>query len=366
MNSIFKSSCANVRIGFLCILFCFAGQIEAQQCDGTSPYVCVDWDEGGNPIRDTDFSLDVTTDPDYPVVTFFTGSLTWKVWSQVSSNDTTPDDLGDIKIQNSDTDDFAVLIKNDTTGGAGAHDVKSIILHDPNMSGGSSIADGSRITGQLENGLKVVNDGTDGGEVFMVIEGTMGGTVEIPDVKTLDIGVLSTSLQIEALSELGGGVTELSIGTLVSGNIGVSGGSIEGDIAIDLVDKSHVYFYGDVEASSTITLTDMNDGGSGSDDARVWFATGDEFYGTLDLPNGVAFGAGIHFYRPFNGTIDLHDQDVNGDLAIDVGGAGTISNGGVVTTHGGGTIEGLVILGSTRSEERRVGKECRSRWSPYH
>ena len=24
------------------------------------------------------------------------------------------------------------------------------------------------------------------------------------------------------------------------------------------------------------------------------------------------------------------------------------------------------ILGTTRSEERRVGKECRSRWSPYH
>ena len=27
----------------------------------------------------------------------------------------------------------------------------------------------------------------------------------------------------------------------------------------------------------------------------------------------------------------------------------------------------LVDLGNqTRSEERRVGKECRSRWSPYH
>ena len=24
------------------------------------------------------------------------------------------------------------------------------------------------------------------------------------------------------------------------------------------------------------------------------------------------------------------------------------------------------VLGSPRSEERRVGKECRSRWSPYH
>src|SRR2546430_8300995 len=26
----------------------------------------------------------------------------------------------------------------------------------------------------------------------------------------------------------------------------------------------------------------------------------------------------------------------------------------------------LTQLGMTRSEERRVGKECRSRWSPYH
>ena len=30
--------------------------------------------------------------------------------------------------------------------------------------------------------------------------------------------------------------------------------------------------------------------------------------------------------------------------------------------------EGAVPIGDvqTRSEERRVGKECRSRWSPYH
>ena len=25
-----------------------------------------------------------------------------------------------------------------------------------------------------------------------------------------------------------------------------------------------------------------------------------------------------------------------------------------------------LLKGSSRSEERRVGKECRSRWSPYH
>ena len=27
---------------------------------------------------------------------------------------------------------------------------------------------------------------------------------------------------------------------------------------------------------------------------------------------------------------------------------------------------GLPVKGYNRSEERRVGKECRSRWSPYH
>ena len=31
------------------------------------------------------------------------------------------------------------------------------------------------------------------------------------------------------------------------------------------------------------------------------------------------------------------------------------------------TLTDAVLVGSfTRSEERRVGKECRSRWSPYH
>ena len=29
-------------------------------------------------------------------------------------------------------------------------------------------------------------------------------------------------------------------------------------------------------------------------------------------------------------------------------------------------VEVLRKKGSSRSEERRVGKECRSRWSPYH
>ena len=31
-----------------------------------------------------------------------------------------------------------------------------------------------------------------------------------------------------------------------------------------------------------------------------------------------------------------------------------------------GELDVIVHLAQSRSEERRVGKECRSRWSPYH
>ena len=31
-----------------------------------------------------------------------------------------------------------------------------------------------------------------------------------------------------------------------------------------------------------------------------------------------------------------------------------------------GNLTPLLIITGARSEERRVGKECRSRWSPYH
>src|SRR2546422_10868834 len=51
-----------------------------------------------------------------------------------------------------------------------------------------------------------------------------------------------------------------------------------------------------------------------------------------------------------------------GDRVGDGGGAaggGAGGEGGRVAAHGG---DGRVL----RSEERRVGKECRSRWSPYH
>ena len=46
-----------------------------------------------------------------------------------------------------------------------------------------------------------------------------------------------------------------------------------------------------------------------------------------------------------------------------------LSEGTIIalSTHqGSGAIGVIRLSGSSRSEERRVGKECRSRWSPYH
>ena len=37
-----------------------------------------------------------------------------------------------------------------------------------------------------------------------------------------------------------------------------------------------------------------------------------------------------------------------------------------VVITGLGTVNPLGNTAADRSEERRVGKECRSRWSPYH
>ena len=42
------------------------------------------------------------------------------------------------------------------------------------------------------------------------------------------------------------------------------------------------------------------------------------------------------------------------------------SRGEVVCDDCGLVLEEKVIDQGARSEERRVGKECRSRWSPYH
>src|SRR5260221_11184949 len=74
------------------------------------------------------------------------------------------------------------------------------------------------------------------------------------------------------------------------------------------------------------------------------------------------------FTGKYEGTVKGPDGDVHMtlDLVDDAGkfsGSATAPQG-VLKVVKGGLAAGLLTL--ERSEERRVGKECRSRWSPYH
>ena len=54
---------------------------------------------------------------------------------------------------------------------------------------------------------------------------------------------------------------------------------------------------------------------------------------------------------------------------VNIGTIGHVDHGKTTLTAAITTVlakKGLSELRSFRSEERRVGKECRSRWSPYH
>src|SRR2546430_9084044 len=62
-----------------------------------------------------------------------------------------------------------------------------------------------------------------------------------------------------------------------------------------------------------------------------------------------------------------------GAVSVTVANPGAISNAATFTIAPPSLIlftepnsERAIALDSVRSEERRVGKECRSRWSPYH
>src|SRR2546430_7051289 len=68
--------------------------------------------------------------------------------------------------------------------------------------------------------------------------------------------------------------------------------------------------------------------------------------GALDLEAGFA----KHAWLPaMNTPVFSESEDFGGDVGL---------------PHAGDFVYGRVP--GTRSEERRVGKECRSRWSPYH
>src|SRR5260370_40474458 len=74
------------------------------------------------------------------------------------------------------------------------------------------------------------------------------------------------------------------------------------------------------------------------------------------------------------GLLDSRDKERSGgerfltiDFAVAAGAGNAIGDSVRTETNAAGIAQRLdaVVVGN-RSEERRVGKECRSRWSPYH
>ena len=77
--------------------------------------------------------------------------------------------------------------------------------------------------------------------------------------------------------------------------------------------------------------------------------------------------------QQFHGTtiLSVRRQTPEG-WQVAIGGDGQVTLGNIVIKGSARKVRkihhGRVLAGfaTTRSEERRVGKECRSRWSPYH
>src|SRR5699024_11468583 len=75
----------------------------------------------------------------------------------------------------------------------------------------------------------------------------------------------------------------------------------------------------------------------------------------------VPTSSGLIFF--FQAEDGIRDRNVTGVQTC----ALPISEDSTSGAGGGGATNANVLVGdNTRSEERRVGKECRSRWSPYH
>ena len=120
------------------------------------------------------------------------------------------------------------------------------------------------------------------------------------------------------------------------------------------------------------------DGGSGDDvyysgvgESTMRDESGNDRYHLQRMTFGTAGSVTRIDDRDGKGSVWLNGQLVRGeDLRIVSDTVRQTADGGYTLTKAGSTLyvtmggqKGHVLL---RSEERRVGKECRSRWSPYH
>ena len=90
---------------------------------------------------------------------------------------------------------------------------------------------------------------------------------------------------------------------------------------------------------------------------------GDEAAGRIGPGGGPGQGEQVR------GGVQGRGQDAGEDVAgngLLVVGDGQAALGDVEDAGRGAPVVARIVQDHRRSEERRVGKECRSRWSPYH
>src|SRR2546426_6747815 len=101
----------------------------------------------------------------------------------------------------------------------------------------------------------------------------------------------------------------------------------------------------------------------------LWAALALAFCSTLSLAQSNYPNRAVKIIVPFapGGASDFVGRIMQPRLSELLGQPIVIENrGGAAGTIGMEVAARSAPDGYTRSEERRVGKECRSRWSPYH
>src|SRR5690242_15388509 len=124
-----------------------------------------------------------------------------------------------------------------------------------------------------------------------------------------------------------------------------------GSAIIDLNSNTGVSFLNLDDRTAQVQLS------SGSINVRVRHLDRDDVF-EIDTPN-QAFSVS----QPGRYRVEASEDGSYTVVSIREGEGESTGNGQTYTLHSG---QRATFEGTNRSEERRVGKECRSRWSPYH
>src|SRR2546426_606222 len=143
--------------------------------------------------------------------------------------------------------------------------------------------------------------------------------------------------------------------TLTSVTVNIAGSNDAAVLSADVADLTETDLAADISTSGTLTISDVDSpatfvaqpGTAGSYGTFAINAAGAWTYSASSAHNEFAAGT------TYTDTFSVSSAD------------GTTTS---VTIKIAGTNDAAVLSADikNRSEERRVGKECRSRWSPYH